>query len=359
MDPRADLADRLPRPDHPAPARAAPDLADRRRRPAGAGHRHRRRQRFPHRRCDGRRRGRAAGAALSRRAGARGGQNRGVTPPVAVVNIGGVANVTWVGADGVLAFDTGPGNAPIDDWAQQHTGTPVDEFGALARQGKIDNAALDDMLAHAFFERVPPKSLDRMDFGAERVAGLSAGGWRGDADGLHGGLHRAGARAFPRSGHAMGRVRRRAAQSGADGQSQGAGECARSRRRGSGLARRFPRSRSLRLSRGTRAPRPATQPADDDRCPKADAGRKAPSRAIDLVRSAIRAHRHKRRSRCARLAQRSGHATVRRAPRRRLGRRRGVSGKIFRTILFRARGADRFHTRDCKAILAKGDKFAA
>ncbi len=92
---------------------------------------------------------------------------------MAVVNIGGVANVTWVGQDGVLAFDTGPGNAPIDDWAQQHTGTPVDEFGALARQGKIDNAALDDMLAHAFFERVPPKSLDRMDFGAERVAGLS------------------------------------------------------------------------------------------------------------------------------------------------------------------------------------------
>lgn len=98
---------------------------------------------------------------------------KGLTPPVAVVNIGGVANVTWIGADGVLAFDTGPGNAPIDDWAQQHTGTPIDEFGALARKGRVDNAALDDMLAHAFFERVPPKSLDRMDFGAERVAGLS------------------------------------------------------------------------------------------------------------------------------------------------------------------------------------------
>ena len=112
-------------------------------------------------------------AALVRRAAK---TSRGVEPPVAVVNIGGVANVTWIGpgADNVLAFDTGPGNAPIDDWAQRHTGSPVDEFGALARKGKIDNAALDDMLAHAFFERVPPKSLDRMDFDASRVAGLSA-----------------------------------------------------------------------------------------------------------------------------------------------------------------------------------------
>jgi anhydro-N-acetylmuramic acid kinase len=98
-----------------------------------------------------------------------------VKPPVAVVNIGGVANVTWVGAEeqGVLAFDTGPGNAPIDDWAYRHTGRPVDEFGAMARKGRINNAALDDMLAHAFFDRVPPKSLDRMDFDAARVASLS------------------------------------------------------------------------------------------------------------------------------------------------------------------------------------------
>jgi anhydro-N-acetylmuramic acid kinase len=99
---------------------------------------------------------------------------KALTPPVAVVNIGGVSNVTYVGGDGILAFDTGPGNAPIDDWALKHLGRPVDEQGALARKGRVDNAALDDMLARPFFERVPPKSLDRMDFDAARVSGLSA-----------------------------------------------------------------------------------------------------------------------------------------------------------------------------------------
>lgn len=99
---------------------------------------------------------------------------RDLTPPVAVVNIGGVANVTYVG-DTILAFDTGPGNAPIDDWAKRHTGQPVDKDGALAASGGVDTVVLGQMLAHPFFDRVPPKSLDRFDFTADRVAGLSAG----------------------------------------------------------------------------------------------------------------------------------------------------------------------------------------
>jgi anhydro-N-acetylmuramic acid kinase len=93
--------------------------------------------------------------------------------PVAVVNIGGVANVTYISSDTILAFDTGPGNAPIDDWAQRHTGKPVDEGGALAGAGRVNDAALTRMLQHAFFERVPPKSLDRLDFTADAVAQLS------------------------------------------------------------------------------------------------------------------------------------------------------------------------------------------
>ncbi len=93
-------------------------------------------------------------------------------PPVVVVNIGGVANVTFV-SDTILAFDTGPGNAPIDDWANAHTGTPVDEDGRLARKGRVDDAILDAMLRHAFFDRTPPKSLDRMDFSIDAVKGLS------------------------------------------------------------------------------------------------------------------------------------------------------------------------------------------
>src|SRR6185437_13067732 len=90
-----------------------------------------------------------------------------------LVNIGGVANVTYVSGDTILAFDTGPGNAPIDDWMQKHTGRPVDEDGALAASGQVNEAALEKMLANVFFARRPPKSLDRMDFGMEAVAHLS------------------------------------------------------------------------------------------------------------------------------------------------------------------------------------------
>ena len=89
------------------------------------------------------------------------------------MNIGGVSNVTYIDGDTVLAFDSGPGNAPIDDWMHRHTGRPVDEGGALARQGRVDEAALKTMLAHPFFDRAPPKSLDRQDFGMEAVEGLS------------------------------------------------------------------------------------------------------------------------------------------------------------------------------------------
>ncbi len=96
-----------------------------------------------------------------------------LSPPIAMINIGGVANVTYVGRDEILAFDTGPGNAPIDDWAYRHTGKPVDESGALARQGRVDDEALTDMLDHDFFARVPPKSLDRLDFTTEAVEHLS------------------------------------------------------------------------------------------------------------------------------------------------------------------------------------------
>jgi anhydro-N-acetylmuramic acid kinase len=90
----------------------------------------------------------------------------GIERPLAVVNIGGVANVTWLGAgdDEILAFDTGPGNALLDDWALTHTGRPVDESGALAKSGKVDEAHLARFLAHPFFAAPPPKSLDRDDF---------------------------------------------------------------------------------------------------------------------------------------------------------------------------------------------------
>lgn len=85
--------------------------------------------------------------------------------PVAVLNLGGVGNVTWIGTDGgLLAFDTGPGNALIDDWALLHTGQPVDEGGRLAASGRINAAAVEAFSRHPYFDRRPPKSLDRDDF---------------------------------------------------------------------------------------------------------------------------------------------------------------------------------------------------
>jgi anhydro-N-acetylmuramic acid kinase len=95
--------------------------------------------------------------------------------PLAVLNIGGVANVTWIGEqeNDLLAFDTGPGNALIDDWALAHTGKPVDEGGALARAGHADEKHLARFLAHPYFARLPPKSLDRDDFASFMPQGLS------------------------------------------------------------------------------------------------------------------------------------------------------------------------------------------
>ncbi len=94
-------------------------------------------------------------------------------PPVAMINIGGVANATYIGRDTILAFDTGPGNAAIDDWAHRHTGKPVDQDGELARRGRVDDRVLMAMLDHPFFAQTPPKSLDRMDFATDAVEHLS------------------------------------------------------------------------------------------------------------------------------------------------------------------------------------------
>ncbi len=94
--------------------------------------------------------------------------------PVAFLNIGGVANVTWVGPSGALvAFDTGPGNAMIDDWCLSQTGEPLDTDGRLAAAGTVDDAVLSAMLDNPYFDRKPPKSLDRNAFLSAPVSSLS------------------------------------------------------------------------------------------------------------------------------------------------------------------------------------------
>lgn len=85
--------------------------------------------------------------------------------PVAVVNIGGVANVTWIGENGALvAFDTGPGNAPIDDWVRRLTNQTFDENGSLAARGEVLKEVIRLFLSSSYFLEIPPKSLDRNDF---------------------------------------------------------------------------------------------------------------------------------------------------------------------------------------------------
>jgi anhydro-N-acetylmuramic acid kinase len=94
--------------------------------------------------------------------------------PLAVMNIGGVGNVTWIGTDGsLLAFDTGPGNGPIDDWCMRRAGQRFDLDGALAASGKIDRARVERFSEHRYFALKPPKSLDRGDFNDAWAEGLS------------------------------------------------------------------------------------------------------------------------------------------------------------------------------------------
>jgi anhydro-N-acetylmuramic acid kinase len=99
--------------------------------------------------------------------------SRELSKPLAVVNIGGVANVTWIGSDGaLLAFDTGPGNGPIDDWCARRAGQRFDEEGALAASGKLDRTRLERFSEHRYFAKKPPKSLDRGDFNDTWADGL-------------------------------------------------------------------------------------------------------------------------------------------------------------------------------------------
>ncbi|KAA5610963.1 anhydro-N-acetylmuramic acid kinase [Rhodovastum atsumiense] len=91
--------------------------------------------------------------------------------PLAVLNIGGVANVTYLGADGsLLACDTGPGNGPLDDWAARHGNQDCDRDGALSAAGRVDATVLRRLLADPYLARPLPKSLDRLDFGRTLAA---------------------------------------------------------------------------------------------------------------------------------------------------------------------------------------------
>lgn len=92
----------------------------------------------------------------------------------AVLNLGGVANITYRGSGGrLVAFDTGPANGPIDEWVEAHSKQTHDEDGALATAGEVHEDAIRRWLSASWFDRPPPKSLDRFDFSASLAEGLS------------------------------------------------------------------------------------------------------------------------------------------------------------------------------------------
>lgn len=95
--------------------------------------------------------------------------------PTAFLNVGGVANLTWIGADGALqAYDTGPGNGLIDLMVQARGLGRYDKDGALAAAGTPDSAMVAQYMGSDYFKRDGPKSLDRFDFPLEPLSRLSA-----------------------------------------------------------------------------------------------------------------------------------------------------------------------------------------
>ena len=95
--------------------------------------------------------------------------------PLAVLNLGGVGNITWIGhGQGLLAFDTGPGCALIDDWLLSHFGQRYDYDGELAASGEVNEPVLARLMEDPYFSKLPPKSLDRNAFDASPVESLAA-----------------------------------------------------------------------------------------------------------------------------------------------------------------------------------------
>ena len=128
--------------------------------------------------------------------------------PLAVLNLGGVANVTWIGegADEILAFDTGPGNALIDDWVRRHTGAARPISTARSRAaGSVDAAHVEHFLAHALFR--PRRRRNRSTATISRALpadGLSLADGAATLTEMTAAAVARGGRAFPAPGAANG-----------------------------------------------------------------------------------------------------------------------------------------------------------
>ncbi|HMQ42070.1 MAG TPA: anhydro-N-acetylmuramic acid kinase [Paracoccus sp. (in: a-proteobacteria)] len=96
----------------------------------------------------------------------------GAGPDTVMLNLGGVANITCFDGQEMMAFDTGPANAPVNDWIRARTGAEMDFDGRIAARGCVDEARLAQLLEHPFLSAPFPKSLDRFDFPANMADGL-------------------------------------------------------------------------------------------------------------------------------------------------------------------------------------------
>ncbi|GAB5507787.1 MAG: anhydro-N-acetylmuramic acid kinase [Rhizobiaceae bacterium] len=95
----------------------------------------------------------------------------GAGPETAILNLGGVANITWCDGEEMVACDTGPANAPVNDWVRWHTGADMDVDGRVAASGTVNEARLAELLRHSYLTAPYPKSLDRFSFLAEMADG--------------------------------------------------------------------------------------------------------------------------------------------------------------------------------------------
>lgn len=99
---------------------------------------------------------------------------RNLERPAVFLNIGGVANITWIGADSKIeAYDVGPGNGLIDQWVASHGRGTYDQDGRLASSGTSHAGIVGQMMSHPFFGISGPRSLDRYDFSLDAVQSLS------------------------------------------------------------------------------------------------------------------------------------------------------------------------------------------
>ena len=100
-------------------------------------------------------------------------RSAGLGLPLVVVNLGGVANITAISAEGLVAMDTGPANGLMDQWMRRHGRGDYDHEGRIAASGRVHTDIVAAYMAHDYFRAAAPKSLDRYDFDLQAIEGLS------------------------------------------------------------------------------------------------------------------------------------------------------------------------------------------